>query len=1028
MKKIVLSLVLFQLSVVLPAQTMREWQDPTVTEVNRALMHSSYFAYENEAAAQRGIKEVSDNFMTLNGLWRFNWVKDADCRPTDFWKQDFNDRGWSSISVPGIWELNGYGDPQYLNIGYAWREQFYSNPPEIPVKNNHVGSYRKNIRIPAQWSGKDIIAHFGSVTSNIYLWVNGKFVGYGEDSKLESEFDLTPYLKPGQDNLIAFQVFRWNDGSYLEDQDFFRLCGVGRDCYLYARDKKRIEDIRITPDLDSDYENGSLVVDLKMNGAKDAELTLVDAEGNEIVKTDAKRGRNVINVATPEKWSAESPYLYTLYAKVKGGDETIPVKVGFRKVELDNGQLFVNGEPVLFKGVNRHELDPDGGYVVSPERMLQDIRIMKEFNINAVRTCHYPDDPLWYELCDKYGLYMVAEANVESHGMGYADKSLAKDPAYLKAHVERNRRNVSRNFNHPSIIFWSLGNEGGDGDNFTAAYAWIKDNDTSRAVIYERALGRDNTDIFCPMYYDYASTEAYGKDTTKTKPLIQCEYAHAMGNSMGGFKEYWDIFRKYPNLQGGFIWDFADQSIRWKTPEGKTFYAYGGDFNPYDASDRNFCDNGLVSPDRRPNPHMYEVGRIYQNIWTTPGDLSEGEFKVYNENFFRDLSDYRLKWTLLENGKPVRSGVIDKLDVAPQHSESIRIDFGEISECAEWALDIDFVLKHNDGVLPAGHVVARDQIVLRPYQISEPDITNVEIKNIEVMRPEIDLTDRNFIKVKGELFEVDFSRKSGFMTLYDVEGMSFLNGGSMLRPNFWRAATDNDMGAGIPKEYAAWKNPRLELVMLNAHLNEDGLAVVEADYDMPDVSGKLTMTYVINNVGAVKVTEDFRADKSAEVSGLYRFGVQMPMPEEFDTIEFYGRGPGENYADRNTSANLGYYRQAVADQFYPYIRPQENGNKTDIRLWRQLNKSGNGLEIVASAPFSASALNYTVESLDDGEEKAQSHSEFVEKAGFTNLLLDKVQMGLGCVDSWYSRPLERYQLPYGDYQFTFMLTPVCHKF
>lgn len=1027
MRKSVVSLGLLSFAAGVSSQTMKEWQDPDVNEVNRLPMHTAYFAYEDEDAARKGVKEESDNFLTLDGIWKFNWVRDADMRPVDFWKSGFNDRGWDNIKVPAMWELNGYGDPQYVNVGYAWRNQFDNNPPEVPVKNNHVGSYRRIVRIPASWKGKDVIAHFGAVASNIYLWVNGRFVGYGEDSKLESEFDLTPYLRPGEDNLIAFQVFRWNDGSYLEDQDFFRLSGVARDCYLYARDKNRIEDIRLTPDLDREYKDGSLAVDLTIKGNRPVELSLVDAYGKEIARTAAKSGRTIINVRDPEKWSAESPALYTLYASVKEGGEVIPLKVGFRKVELAHGQVLVNGQPVLFKGANRHEIDPDGGYVISPERMLQDIRLMKEFNINAVRTSHYPDNSLWYDLCDKHGLYVVAEANIESHGMGYGDKTLAKNPAYRKAHLERNLRNVSRNFNHPSVIFWSLGNEGGDGENFEAAYRWIKKADPSRVVQYEQAAQNDHTDVFCPMYYYPHLVEEYGMDASKSKPLIQCEYAHAMGNSQGGFKEYWDIYRRYPNLQGGFIWDFVDQSIRWKTPEGKSIYGYGGDFNRYDASDNNFCVNGLVSPDRVPNPHMYEVGRIYQNIWTTPVDLSRGEVEIYNENFFRDLSGYAMVWGLKKDGVTVRSGRLESLDVAPRQKKTVSIDFGKVCDCGEWLLDIAYELKRPEGLLPVGHVVARDQIVIHPFTPSEPVVVNAADKNTDVRLPEIVHTDKNYLIVKGDDFDVEFSRKDGFMTKYKAGGMDFLEDGARLAPNFWRAATDNDMGAGLPAKFAAWKNPAFDLRSMTAELDADRLAVVRAEYDMPDVSGKLTMTYVINNVGQVKVTEDFRADTSADVSGLYRFGMQMPMPAEFDRIEFYGRGPVENYADRNNSADLGLYRQRVADQFYPYIRPQETGNKTDIRVWRQLDKAGNGLEIEASEPFSASALNYTIESLDDGQEKEQRHSELVEKADFTNLLFDKVQMGLGCIDSWAALPLEQYRLPYGNYKFTFRLTPVSHK-
>lgn len=597
MKKHLITGLFAAMALTVNAQSFSEWIDPEVNAVNRAPMHTNYFAYESTGAADKGVKEQSSNFMTLNGTWKFNWVKDADARPVDFWKVGFNDKGWTDFPVPGVWELNGFGDPIYVNVGYAWRSQYKNNPPQVPVVNNHVGSYRREITVPANWKGKDIIAHFGSVTSNMYLWVNGKYVGYSEDSKLEAEFDLTPYLKPGQKNLVAFQVFRWCDGTYLEDQDFFRYSGVGRDCYLYARDKKRIQDIRVTPDLDTDYKNGSLSVKLDLKGSGNVKLELLDATGKQVATEIAKgSGTLLMNVENPQKWTAETPYLYTLRATLQGGNEVIPVKVGFRKIELKNSQILVNGQPVLFKGADRHEMDPDGGYVVSPERMIQDIQIMKQFNLNAVRTCHYPDDNLWYDLCDRYGIYVVAEANVESHGMGYGEETLAKRADYRKAHLERNQRNVQRGFNHPSIIFWSLGNEAGYGSNFEAAYDWVKSEDPSRAVQYERAGKNGKTDIFCPMYYTYDACRKYCEDDSMTKPLIQCEYAHAMGNSQGGFKEYWDLIRKYPKYQGGFIWDFVDQSVRWTGKNGKMIYAYGGDFNRFDASDINFCNNGLISP------------------------------------------------------------------------------------------------------------------------------------------------------------------------------------------------------------------------------------------------------------------------------------------------------------------------------------------------------------------------------------------------------------------------------------------------
>ena len=1013
------------------AQSFKEWQDPEINAVNRAPMHANYFAYESTEAAIKGIKEKSSNFMTLNGTWKFNWVPNADARPTDFWQPEFNDKGWNTMPVPGVWELNGFGDPIYVNVGYAWREQFRNNPPQVPTVNNHVGSYRREITVPAHWKGKEIIAHFGSVTSNMYLWVNGKYVGYSEDSKMEAEFNLTPYLKPGQKNLIAFQVFRWCDGTYLEDQDFFRYSGVGRDCYLYARGKKQIADIRITPDLDAQYQNGSLAINLTTKGRGEVELGLFDADNQPVVTKSLNASGNIsttMEVTSPNKWTAETPYLYTLRATLKEGNkvlEVIPVKVGFRKVELKNAQILVNGQPILIKGANRHEMDPDGGYVVSRERMIQDIQMMKMFNLNAVRTCHYPDNNLWYELCDQYGLYVVAEANIESHGMGYGKNTLAKREDYKKAHLERNQRNVQRCFNHPSVIIWSLGNEAGYGPNFEAAYDWVKAEDPSRAVQYEQAGTKGKTDIYCPMYAGYQWCENYSKDNKYQKPLIQCEYAHAMGNSQGGFKEYWDLVRKYPKFQGGFIWDFVDQSVRWPGKNGKMIYAYGGDFNRFDASDINFCNNGLISPDRVPNPHAYEVRHFYQNIWTTPANLKNGEINIFNEYFFRDLSAYYLEWEMLKDGKSVRCGRIDNLNVQPQQTAKVKLNLGETDTEAEWLLNISYKLKNNEDLLPAGYTVAKEQLTLNPYKAPSMQLGNCELSNTETVAPEVHDNDRHYLIISNDAFRIEFSRSNGYLTKYQIKGLDMIKEGAILKPNFWRAPTDNDFGAHIHRKYVAWKNPEIRLKSLKQR-TENKQVIVETAYEMPGVSAKLNLTYVINNEGAIKVTQKMTTDKKAKVSNMFRFGMQMQMPRSFETIEYYGRGPIENYIDRNHCTNLGIYRQSVTEQFYSYIRPQENGTKTDIRWWRMINKAGNGIEVVAASPFSASALHYTIESLDEGWSKQQGHSPEVEEANLTNLCIDKIQAGLGCVNSWGSIALPEYQVPYQDYEFTFILSPIQH--
>jgi beta-galactosidase len=1028
MKKQLLLYCFVLLSLTVGAQK-NEWQDPTVNAVNRAPMHADYFAYESPEAAAKGSPASSANFMTLNGLWKFNWVRHAGQRPTDFFRTDFNDKGWDDLKVPAVWELNGYGDPIYVNAGYPWRHQFRNDPPRFPDENNHVGSYRKEIVIPAGWNGKEVFAHFGSVTSNIYLWVNGKFVGYSEDSKLEAEFNLTGYLKPGK-NLMAFQVFRWCDGTYLEDQDFFRFAGVGRDCYLYARQKQYIRDIRVTPDLDAQYKDGSLHVALQMKGSGVVDLELKDAAGKAIATTQVKGAGELsadMQVADPAKWTAETPNLYTLTATLKNGNkvtEVIPIKVGFRKIEMKNAQILVNGQPVLFKGANRHEMDPDGGYVLSRERMLQDIRIMKQFNINAVRTCHYPDNNLWYDLCDTYGLYVVAEANIESHGMGYGKETLARNPSYAKAHLERNQRNVQRSYNHPSVIFWSLGNEAGFGPNFEACYTWIKNEDKTRPVQYEQAHGNEFTDVYCPMYLDYERSEKYALGNA-AKPLIQCEYAHAMGNSQGGFKEYWDLIRKYPKYQGGFIWDFVDQSIRWKNKDGVEIYGYGGDFNPYDASDQNFCDNGLISPDRVPNPHMYEVGHSYQSILTTPANLDNGEINIYNENFFRDLSAYYMEWQLLANGEVVQTGTVNKLEAAPQQTAKVKLDIqtADICKCKELLLNVAYKLKKEETLLPAGYAVAKDQLTIRPYTAPALELKNVAETNVAVTAPAVKDNDRNYLIVEGERFVLNFNRWNGFLCKYRVGGRELLHDGGQLTPNFWRAPTDNDMGANLQNKYRAWLNPEMRLISLK-HESANDRITVRAEYDMPSVSAKLSLTYVVNNQGAVKVTQKMTADKTAEVSDMFRFGMQLQMPQAFDKIDYYGRGPIENYADRNRSTVLGRYRQTVAEQFYPYIRPQETGTKTDIRWWKQINTGGYGLQFVADAPFSASALNYSIESLDDGTRKHQRHSPEVKPADYVNLCIDKAQMGLGCVNSWGALPLESYRLHHGDYEFSFVMKPL----
>ena len=1072
---------LFLLALMLPfvagAQTFSEWKNMAVNSVNTLPKHTTFFAFESDQLAKRGDMNGSARFLSLHGDWTFHWVANADQRPTDFYALDYNDAGWGKMPVPGMWELNGYGDPLYVNIGFAWRGHF-DNPTmadykegdfniKVPIKDNHVGSYRKTIELPDDWNGKQVIAHFGSVTSNIYLWVNGKFVGYSEDSKVAAEFDITDYVHGGK-NLIAFQVFRWCDGSYCEDQDFWRLSGVARDSYLYCREtQNHIDDVRVTPDLVNNYTDGTLQVNFKARGQGNVLLELYDADGK-LVAADVvsawdeslpKQGGMLLCVDNPKKWTAETPYLYTLVAKlvsspkpkrVRGAKmqqtdqvvhEVIAQKVGFRKVEIKGGQLLVNGHPILIKGADRHEMDPDGGYVVSRERMIQDIRIMKQFNINAVRTCHYPDDPVWYDLCDEYGIYLCAEANQETHGYGYhPEKALSFTPLFGKQIMERNQHNVNTYFNHPSIIMWSLGNETIDGPNFTAAYRWIKSQDLSRPVHWERAGGGDNTDIRCPMYATHEWCEKYAADPHSTKPLIQCEYNHAMGNSSGGFKEYWDLVRKYPKYQGGFIWDFVDQALHRHVGDKSSLpaYTYGGDYNDYDASDNNFNCNGLISPDRVPNPQMYEVGYFYQNIWAEAVSLPSpteqrtlpAVVRVKNENFFRDLSNVRMEWTLMADGKCVQQGAVDNLEIAPQKTKDFTLPLESAKEDylnSELMLNIDFKLKKAEPLMEAGQTVAYAQLPISKYLMNPADNYDPKVK-YKVRNDKR----QGITTISANDFILAFDQKSGLLCRYEVAGKKMLADGGVMKPNFWRAVTDNDMGGGIYKEYEVWRNPEMVLTQFEAKPGKTKLGekVVHINvlYDMPQVAATLKIAYVVNSAGELVVHASMKksADNAKEVPDMFRFGFIMQLPYQMDKSHFYGRGPIECYADRKLSQRVGIYDQTADEQFYPYIRPQETGTKADIRWWNQTYEDGSGLHITCRNPIYVSALHYNLEDLDEGESKKQRHVQDVQKSTFTNLFIDREHTGVGGVNSWSKDAiaLPKYRVKYGDKRFGFVISPL----
>ena len=870
------------------------------------------------------------------------------------------------------------------------------------------------------------------------VWVNGKFVGYSEDSKVSAEFDLTKYLTPGKENLIAMQVMRWCDGSYLEDQDFWRFTGIAREVYLYARPQAHIADLFITPDLVNNYQDGTLEVKLNAVGAKGETVmfSLKDKEGKEVAAQTAKVGGNGevkvnFDIKNPLKWTAETPNLYTLYTTLMDGKqvaEVVPQRVGFRKVEIKNAQVLVNGQPVLFKGANRHELDPVTGYVVSMDRMLEDIRVMKELNINAVRTCHYPNDPRWYELCDIYGIYMVAEANIESHGMGYGNKTLAKEPTYEKAHLERNESNIKIYKNHPSIIFWSVGNEAGYGPNFEKAYDLVKAYDPSRPCQYEQAGQNGKTDIFCPMYYDYGGCDKYSQGDNP-RPLIQCEYAHAMGNSMGGFKEYWDMVRKYPKYQGGFIWDFVDQGLRVKNKQGKTIYAYGGDFGRYPTSDHNFNCNGIINPDRKPNPHANEVRYYYQNIWATAKDLKAGEVEVYNENFFKSLDDVELQWTLESEGKVLANGR-NALDIPAQQKRVVKLDGYSLPADVkgEVVLNLDFVLKKAEPMLDAGYAVAREQFVVNPYTFPTMEsvlaVTSGKYDTRKVEKEE----KVAWVTLSAGNTSVTFNHWNGWIDYLDVDGKPMLEEGYAITPDFWRAPTDNDYGAGTQRKLHAWKNPEMKMksfkVVENEGKAEKGVEVV---YDMPSVEATLTMTYTLTPAGELVVNEAMTVNKDAKHKPeLMRYGMQLVMPKAYNMLTYYGKGPGENYIDRNNGDRLGVYDAKVADQYWGYVRPQESGNKTEVRYWQVKDENGKGLEFYSFAPMECSTLNYLASDLDDGWDKNahQSHSGDLTPRDFSVVKLAARQRGLACVNSWGAIPLEQYRMPYQDYSFTYVIRPL----
>lgn len=1023
-------------------EQLPDWQNPQVVERNRLPMSTTF--------------ETGGARLTLNGVWKFQWYESIPERSLDFWNVSYDDRTWDEMPVPGMWELNGYGHPVYKNVGWAWSGQYKNNPPFPADWHNYAGQYRRTFVLGDEWTGKDVFLHIGSATSNVRVWVNGKEVGYSEDSKLEARFDITSFVKPGE-NLIALEIFRWCDGTYLEDQDFWRLTGLARDTYIYSREKKRLEDVRVTASA-----SGEAVLYAEVSkGISSVAFTILDPSGKEVASETvavsasnrSERGlpcvETTLQVPSVRLWSAETPTLYTLKVAVydkKGQTESTSINIGFRDVCVKDGYFLVNGKPVLIKGADRHEMNPYNGYVVTEEDMVRDIRIMKQLNINAVRTSHYPNDPLWYSLCDKYGIYVVDEANIESHGMGYGKESLAHDPQFEIAHLERVKRMIQRDFNHPSIVTWSLGNEAGYGENFRKAYHMAKDMDSSRPVQYERADGGEGTDIACPMYFDYDRCEKY-LARRPAKPLIQCEYAHAMGNSLGGFKEYWDLIRKWDQYQGGFIWDFVDQALWWTSDTEGTdhVFVFGGDFNDYDPSDNSFCCNGIIAADRSLHPHAYEVAYQHRSIHTSSENPASGVVDVYNENFFIDLSRYMMEWDVEVNGDKVLSGSMNLPAIEPQKTESLSLGFTEadVLEAAGLAslaesdvyLNVRYMLRRQDGLLPAGSQVAYDQICINEAAL--PALVN------ESGLPEYH-QDGNRLVFSGTMayegaageriapWTFVFDSRKGAPVAYELAGKQLM--GSPLLPCFGRAATENDFGAGQEKRTRLWREASFRPSSFDLE-KTDSCYRINVSYKPVGEAAAVSMVYEIYADGTVCGTEVMKdAGKLSEAKIMQRFGMEFAMPGEFSNIEFFGLGPHENYCDRYSSALMDEYRQRVEDQYhYGYVRPQESGTKTQIKWFRVLDDNGTGLEIRSDVKFSASALPFNWKEMDvERLADRQAHSlELKAKAyederslGKTWVNFDLKQMGLACINSWGAWPREEHLILPAEYTFRFTLTPV----
>lgn len=1040
-------MVSFSLSGITQQPFPKVLENPKIFNVNKEEPHATLIHHPDVREVWSDSWETSKWYRTLNGTWKFNWVRNPAERPEGFFDPAYDVSAWDEIPVPSNWQLQGYGVPIYVNIPYEFADprkpEFTEmkgrpDPPHVPHEYNPVGSYRRNFTIPKNWRGRRIHIHFGAVKSAMFLWVNGHQVGYSQGSKTPAEWDITDYVKPGK-NVLAVQVFRWSDGSYLECQDFWRISGIERDVYLYATPTVYIRDIFARPQLDEDYRDGNLTVDVEIANkrpqlkAKGYSLDIALYEwGKDVpVQTMTKpvaiwqKESGLINfeqiVKQPLQWSAEEPNLYRLVTtlKDKKGDvvEATGIRIGFRTSEIKNGQLLVNGKPVLLKGVDRHEHDPVTGHVVSRELMLKDIRLFKENNINTVRTSHYPNDPYWYQLCDEYGIYVIDEANIESHGMGYGEKSLAKNPEWKEAHLDRIRRMLERDKNHPSVILWSMGNEAGDGENFKAAIDWIHQRDATRPVHYERAGLGPNTDIYCPMYPSIERIEKYAVSNPE-RPLFMCEYAHSMGNSTGNLQDYWDVIEKYAALQGGAIWDWVDQGLLKKDDQGRTYWAYGGDFGPEGTpSDNNFCMNGLVNADRTPHPGLHEVKKVYQDIGIDPVDLRQGMIRIRNKKFFVSTKNLTFKWEIKSEGKVISTGALENVVIPPGKSAEYTIPeiVDAIDKYSEAFFNVHVTLSAPSPLLNEGYEVAAEQLSL-PCTAKPGTEKPTFGPSLEVQEGP------SWIAVVGEPFQVAFSKASGLLSGYQWQGTDLLVSGPT--PNFWRAPTDNDFGFRMPQRLGIWETEgdSRKLKSFQILKKSRDSVVLEAVYALEKTASTWTTTYTVMATGVVRVDGHFVPGKE-DLPVMPRFGMRFRIPGRFDTAEWYGRGPWENYSDRKTAAFVDVYQKPVGELGYAYASPQENGYRTDTRWVKFTGEDGKGLMIRTDSLFCWSALYYLQEQLRQ-KSRGSMHPTDLSKNPFISVHIDAAQMGVGGDNSWGAWPHEQYRIQPVERSYGFTIEPV----